>query len=118
MNAGVKHIAAALGAGTMALALVIPALAQAGSGDKAGSASSTTPCDEHFFAGNARENCAGMRLGVSRSNHCDEHFVAKGREDCLVMHRRDQIQRTAFDNGSASSGSSSAAAGSTAGTSR
>ena len=127
-----KRIAAALGAGAMMFVLAIPALAQAGSGDQGSSASSSNPCDEHFFAGQGRENCAAVMgggsassgsgaagsLSVSSTNHCDEQFTGKGREDCLAVKRRDEAQRTTPESRSVSSGSSSAGVSSTAGSNR
>ncbi len=123
MSQKLTPIAAALGTVAVALALAAPAMAQVGTADKASAASTTNPCDEHFFATAGRKDCApavgrsesqrptngsasagssiAESISASRADHCDEHYVGEGRRDCLVIMQRDQAQGTAPGSGSA-----------------
>ena len=84
MNHSVKGLAAALGAGSIAVVLALPA--SAGEPDS---------------------------MSVSSTARCDEYFTGKDREGCLSVMRRDEAQRiTMMRGGDPSSGGASIGASS------
>ena len=88
MNHSVKGLAAALGAGSMAVVFAVPTSAQVGSGE-------------------------ADSMSVSSIVRCDEYFTGKDREDCLAVMRRDEAQRITMMRGAdPSSGSASIGASS------
>ena len=88
MNHSVKGVAAALGAGSIAVVLAVPTSAQVGSSEPDGMSASSTA-------------------------RCDEYFTGKDREDCLAVMRRDEAQRiTMMRGGDPSSGGASIGASS------
>jgi len=88
MNHSVKGLAAALGAGSIAVVLALPTSAQVSSSE--------------------RDN-----MSVSSTARCDEYFTGKDREDCLSVMRRDEAQRiTMMRGGDPSSGNASIGASS------